>query len=313
MTAYIPSSLRRPELLSLCASPCCHAMLLDAPLRCSRCERPFPVLDGRPAFLDGEIPPHEGIAMETQAAGRQGKRRGGLGGLADRLREATTADAFADDRAQLPLLVERVLPLLPGPLVLEIGAGEQYYRKTLEPLGNLLVMDVSWYGPTDLLGDAHAIPLRDQSVDAICVIEVLEHLSRPWVFFEEAARVLRPGGVLFGVTPQYCPTHGFPHDYFRYTRGGLTSLSQSAGLDLREAWPVGGAWATLLRWYWSNRSRENPLRRVPGVNLAYHAWFQSLVALSDVLDARDGRGAIPSGREHQDHLGWSFVIQKPAG
>jgi SAM-dependent methyltransferase len=263
-------------------------------------------------FLEGEVPPHEGVGMEVQAAQRRGHRRAGLGGLADRLREATTAEVFADDRAQVPLLVERVKPLLPGPLVLEIGAGEQYYRRDLEALGRVLAMDVSWYGPTDLLGDAHAIPFRDESVDGICVIEVLEHLSRPWVFFEEAARVLRPGGVLFGVTPQYCPTHGFPYDYFRYTRSGLGSLAASAGLEVHEVWPIGGSWSTLLRWYWSNRARENRLRRIPGVGLAYHAWFQSLVALSDRLDAVDGRGAAPSGREHQDHLGWSFVIRKPA-
>lgn len=313
MTSLADFPLRHPERLSLYASPCCRAHLRDAPLRCAACGRRFLVADGRPVFLDGDqIPPHDGVAMETQAARRVGARRGGLRGLIDGLREATTADAFADDRAQIPLLVERVAPLLPAPLVLEIGAGEQYYRRDLEPLGELLTMDVSWYGPTDLLGDAHSIPFQDGSVGGICVIEVLEHLARPWVFFQEAARVLRPGGVLFGVTPQYCPTHGFPHDYFRYTRRGLASLAASAGLDLREAWPIGGSWATLLRWYWANRARENPLRRVPGVSLAYHTWFQSLVALSDRLDARDGRGAAPSAREHQDHLGWSFIIQKPS-
>ena len=175
----MPSPLRRPELLSLGASPCCRAPLLDAPLRCARCARRFPLVDGRPVFLDHETPPHEGVAMEAQAAQRQRLRRRGLQGLTDRFRRATTASPFADDRAQIPLLVERVAPLLPGPLVLEIGAGEQYYRRDLEALGQLLVMDVSWYGPTDLLGDAHAIPLRDQSVDPICVIEVLEHLARP--------------------------------------------------------------------------------------------------------------------------------------
>jgi SAM-dependent methyltransferase len=262
--------------------------------------------------MEREVPPHQGVALASQAASREGRRRPGLRGLADRFRSWTTADAFADDRAQIPLLADRVRPLLPGPRLLEIGAGEQYYRDVLAPLGDLITMDVSWYGPTDLLGDAHAIPFLDGSLDAICVVEVLEHLARPWVFFQEASRVLRPGGILFGVTPQYCPTHGYPHDYFRYTRGGLDSLASSSGLRLLDAWPLGGSWATLLRWYWANHARESQLRRVPGLNLAHHAWFQSLVALSDRLDHRDHRGSIPSGREHDDHLGWSFVIQRPA-
>lgn len=263
--------------------------------------------------MDGEVPSHVGVALDTQAASREGRRREGLRGLVDRFRERTTADTFADDRAQIPLLIDRVAPLLPGRRLLEIGAGEQYYRERLTALGDLITMDISWYGPTDLLGDAHAIPFRNESIDAICVVEVLEHLARPWVFFREAARILRPGGVLFGVVPQYCPTHGYPHDYFRYTRGGLGSLATSAGMELIDAWPLGGSWATLLRWYWANHAREHALRRVPGVNLAFHLWFQSLAALSDRVDAAAARGSIPSGREHDDHLGWSFLIRRPVG
>jgi hypothetical protein len=82
-------------------------------------------------------------------------------------------------------------------------------------------------------------------------------------------------------------------------------------MEVLDAWPIGGQWATLLRWYWANHARESSLRRVPGVNLAYHAWFQGLVALSDRLDAREGRGHRASGREHDDHLGWSFVLRRP--
>jgi len=249
------------------ACPSCRGAI-DPALRCQACGRIYDRSEGRPVLrLEGVVPRVEAQALEGQAAARKGQKRTGLGGLADRFREVTTAQIFADDTTQVKLLVDALEGKLPGRRVLEVGAGEQYYLEDLERLGEVVAMDVSVYGPTDVIGDCHALPFQQESFDAVCAIEVLEHLERPWVFFEEVARVLKPGGALFGVTPQYCPTHGFPYDFFRYTKDGLGSLANHAGITLEVAWPIGGPWGTLLHWYWANHARQSPARKVPGCRL----------------------------------------------
>ncbi len=310
--------LMLPELLPLLRCPACGAALreVDASrLDCTGGSHHFPLIEGRPILLvDGAPePPKQNAVISAQARERQRTERKGARRVLDRLRQVTTANIFADDRRQVPLLVDRIAALTgERGWVLDVGACEQYYRSSLERLGPLIAMDISLYAATDVVGDCHALPFADASLFAVSAIEVLEHLRRPWRFVGEVARVLQPGGLFFGVVPQYAPTHGFPHDFFRYTRGGLAALAEEAGLELQEAWPLGGRWGTLLHWYWANWARESRLHRVPGLNLAHHLGFQGVAWLLDRLDAGTEYGARPLPQEHNDHVGWSFIVRKPA-
>jgi len=59
--------------------------------------------------------------------------------------------------------------------------------------------------------------------------EVLEHVRQPVRGLTELRRVTRPGGWLV-VTTLFCfPEHGFPDDYFRFTRNGLAQVLCEAG------------------------------------------------------------------------------------
>jgi SAM-dependent methyltransferase len=317
MSVATPLGLERSVVRTVIACPKCKGELTNT-LECASCGSAFANLEGRPVLLrDGTLPSAKRNAViEHQAAVRSGtRRRSGVRGWADAVREVTSAGIFGDDATQVRLLVDKVKPLLDPigdrrPVVLDVGACEQYYREELLRLGDVIAMDISVYGPTDIIGDCHALPLRDRSVDVICAVEVLEHLRHPAVFFGEAVRVLRPGGILLGVTPQYCPTHGFPYDFFRYTQAGLTALAEDAGLKHVETWPIGGPWGTLLHWYWANHAREHWLRKVPVLNIGYHLWFQLIAVTLDRLDARSQFGQRLPPREHRDHLGWSFVFQR---
>jgi SAM-dependent methyltransferase len=311
------AKLERPELLPLLCCPACGASLTPAAepfLGCAGCHRRFPLTQGRPVLLADGAPEQakQNVVIEAQAQQRQKAQRTGLRRAVDRFRQATTADIFADDRQQVPMLVERIEALTSERgWVLDVGACEQYYRASLERLGPVIALDISVYSATDVVADCHALPFAEGSLFAVSAIEVLEHLRRPWRFVEEVARVLRPGGLFFGVAPQYCPTHGFPHDFFRYTRSGLAALAEQAGLELSLAWPLGGQWGTLFHWYWANHARESRLRRVPVLNVGYHLWFQGAAWLLDRLDARGEHGARPLAQEHNDHVGWSFIARKP--
>ena len=46
-----------------------------------------------------------------------------------------------------------------------------------------------------LQADAHQLPFSDQRFDAVCCLDVLEHLEDPGNVILEASRVLKPGGV----------------------------------------------------------------------------------------------------------------------
>jgi 2-polyprenyl-6-hydroxyphenyl methylase/3-demethylubiquinone-9 3-methyltransferase len=47
------------------------------------------------------------------------------------------------------------------------------------------------------VGDACTLPYDDASFDAVCAMDLLEHVEAPERVIAEAARVLRPGGLLF--------------------------------------------------------------------------------------------------------------------
>lgn len=53
---------------------------------------------------------------------------------------------------------------------------------------------------------------------------VLEHVRRPWLLAENIERVLAPGGTLLCVVPFVWRVHGYPSDYWRFTKEALDVL-----------------------------------------------------------------------------------------
>ena len=113
-------------------------------------------------------------------------------------------------------LVERLLDRhgpAPGALVLDVGCGtgvllDPLRRRGYRPLG----LDVRSEGLASVRArdpdawlvraEADHLPLRDGSVDAVLALDVLEHVDDRAVL-AEAARVLRPGGLLVVSVPAY--------------------------------------------------------------------------------------------------------------
>lgn len=120
-------------------------------------------------------------------------------------------------------------------VVLDAGAGRMAWRSMLEPLAaNYLSTDYTVeHSDLNFCADLQGgVPLEDESVDTIFCCSVLEHTKQPWLVLPELRRILRPGGHIILSVPFMYYLHGWPHDYFRFTRFGLASLAERAGLKV---------------------------------------------------------------------------------
>jgi SAM-dependent methyltransferase len=89
-----------------------------------------------------------------------------------------------------------------GPVTLEVGAGAGHSLGLLPATFRMDILPSPW---VDVVADAHALPFADETVDGIAMLDVVHHLACPARFFEEAARILRPGGRLAMIEPGITP------------------------------------------------------------------------------------------------------------
>lgn len=55
-------------------------------------------------------------------------------------------------------------------------------------------------------------------------MSVLEHSRRPWKLAANLERVLKPGGTLLLTVPFVWRVHGYPRDYWRFSKDGVRAL-----------------------------------------------------------------------------------------
>lgn len=84
----------------------------------------------------------------------------------------------------------------------------------------IIAFDVYASPLTDFVADAHAIPLKDESVDAVWIEAVLEHVLSPHEVADEIWRVLKPDGLVYAATPFMQPVHEQAYDFSRFTESG---------------------------------------------------------------------------------------------
>jgi SAM-dependent methyltransferase len=108
--------------------------------------------------------------------------------------------------------------------VLDVGAGRGPYRPLFnhcqyftQDFGQELSTQGA-YTKIDYASDITAIPVPDQSFDAILCTEVLEHIPNPFPALREMARILRPGGRIILTAPLGSLLHQEPYHFY----GGYT-------------------------------------------------------------------------------------------
>ena len=92
------------------------------------------------------------------------------------------------------------------PVFLDAGSGSGFLSYRAQRIfKNIILLDLSLNmlsrieipGAIRIQGDCASLPLQDESVDVIGAFATLHHLYDPKLFFREAYRILRVGGVLY--------------------------------------------------------------------------------------------------------------------
>lgn len=117
----------------------------------------------------------------------------------------------------------------PGQLAIDLGCGDQPYRKLFEARG-------TEYRGADLgnrseiaINSDGSVDAPDESADLVLSFQVLEHVRDLDRYLAEASRLMRPGGRLLLSTHGTWLYHPHPEDHRRWTREGLVSELEAHG------------------------------------------------------------------------------------
>jgi SAM-dependent methyltransferase len=135
-------------------------------------------------------------------------------------------------------------PLALGPRV-ELGSGPGFARHFISDLELTDIVRAPWH---DRELNAETLPYADASLGALILFDVLHHIAAPRQFFEEALRVLKPGGRIVMCEPYVSaasyPVYKLLHE--EPVRLGVDPLADQRGEQLRDPFDSNQAIPTLM-------------------------------------------------------------------
>jgi len=163
------------------------------------------------------------VPPAVRAAARTAGRRLRTAGLPPSAAEA----AWDLERAFLARCRE-----LEAPSVLELGTLQSVpgrstmHRDWVPHAAEFLGSDIEPGEDVDVVADAHRLSqaVGEERFDVIISCSTFEHLKYPALAAHQVLKALKVGGVLFVQTHQSFPLHGYPSDYFRFSREALAAL-----------------------------------------------------------------------------------------
>lgn len=199
------------RILRLLLCPACHGgvfVLLDA-YRCVRCARQYSVKGDCVLFVESageeEAPRPDEIIFRLKSWVKKSPR---FFTFLNRTLGTYVGKSARESIAGLPF----------GSAIVSIGSGAEIIR------ADVINVDIEAYPGVSVAADIHALPFRDNSIDAVIAESVLEHVKDPARAVKEIHRVLKSGGLLYVVTPFIIGYHSSPGDYYRWTTSGLREL-----------------------------------------------------------------------------------------
>ncbi|NLG07436.1 methyltransferase domain-containing protein [Candidatus Peribacteria bacterium] len=187
-------------------------------------------------------------------------------GLIDRFRHVFTPfwDEWVDNKIRLIFEQRKNVVDIGGGLRIDASRGNRTDPKRIKKFGhyidqNYKVTDVTDTYSPDYIEDIHTLSFKDNSIDSIICLAVLEHVEEPQKAAQEIVRVLKHDGVALLYAPyiyRYHAASGEYKDFFRFSKDAWEYLFRGCQIEMC---PVRGIFETLLRFI--------PLHKTPLTSL----------------------------------------------
>jgi len=85
---------------------------------------------------------------------------------------------------------------------------------------------------TYIINTPYTFPIEDEAYDIVLSGQVIEHVSKPWLWLKELKRVTKTNGTIITINPVSWPYHEAPIDCWRIFPSGIEALADETGLEI---------------------------------------------------------------------------------
>lgn len=254
---------------------------------CRYAEEPFPVVAGVPALIDFEHSVVDADRLRSSQGASEVARWGLNRALAPLVHPANTV-ASASVARMLELLRADAATTGRRPRILVIGGGSKgdgLAELYADPDVDLIAFDIYASPTVQFIGDGHAIPLADGSVDGVIIQAVLQYVVEPTMVAKEIHRVLRHRGIVYADSPFIQQICEGPYDLTRFTDSGQRYLFRR--FERIDSGSVAGA-GTALRWsidyFVRALTRSRRLGRLAMICFFWLSWMDRMLDPRHTID-----------------------------
>lgn len=105
-------------------------------------------------------------------------------------------------------------------VILNIGSGPTYYQGRRD----IINVDIFPYNEVDIIADISKLPIKNNCVDIVIDIALLEHVTDADKAVQEICRIVKEGGYIISYIPFIQAFHASPYDFRRWTKSGIRQL-----------------------------------------------------------------------------------------